>query len=179
MTESDGASANPLSGTYTGYIESYQFPDGSDAVVMTLDFASNGAITGTVFFGSGPALALATDPNVGYPPGFGSLHVSQQVPLEGFDFTVLGGTYTAPRVQMSIEQEEIWKHWCEIQTTIYPVDNGNAPDGGCGTPLGYGCLPNAATMGSAGGSCAISWCQQQAWMPVDSCSSRRARWTAA
>lgn len=162
------AEANQLSGTYTGYVESYQFPDGSDVVVMKLGFASTGAITGTVFFGSSPALPPATDPNVGYPPGLGSSPTGlQQIPVEGFDFTVLGGTYSAPRVQLSIEQQEIWKHWCEIQTTIYPVDNGNAtPDGGCGAPLGYGCLPNAATMGG-GSSCAISWCQQPAWTPVD------------
>lgn len=160
------AAANPLSGTYTGYIESYQFPDGSDTVVMTLDFTSSGAITGTVFFGSGPALPAATDPNVGYPPGLASPTQLQQFPLEGFDFTILGGAYSAPRVQLSIDQREMWKHWCEIQTTIYPVDNGNAPDGGCGTPLGYGCLPNAATMGG-GNTCAISWCEQPAWTPVD------------
>jgi hypothetical protein len=155
------AQANPLDGKYTGYIESYMFPDGSDVVVMQLTFAG-GTVTGTVYFGTGAPLAPPTDPSVGYPPGYNG---SSQPPFEGFDFTILTGTYAAPRVQLSIAQTEIWKQWCQIQTTIYPWDNGNASDGGCGTPLTYACLPNGSTMG--GTSCAISWCQQQAWTPVD------------
>ena len=42
------AQANPLSGKYMGYIESFTFPDGSDVVTMTLTFAASGAVTGTV-----------------------------------------------------------------------------------------------------------------------------------
>jgi hypothetical protein len=155
------AEANPLDGKYTGYLESFMFPDGSDVVVMQLTFAGT-AVTGTVYFGAGAPLAPPTDPSVGYPPGYNG---SSQPPFEGFDFTILTGTYAAPRVQLSIAQTEIWKQWCQIQTTIYPWDNGNAPDGGCGTPLTYACLPNGSTMGGA--NCAISWCQQQAWTPVD------------
>jgi hypothetical protein len=135
---------------------------------MNLVFADDGTVTGTVYFGAAAPLPPATDPNVGYPPGFGASLGGPGLPrvsLEGFDFTVLAGSYAAPRVQLSISQTEIWKRWCEIQTVIYPVDNGNAPDGGCGDFLRYGCLPNATTM--FGSSCAISWCQNPASIPVD------------
>jgi hypothetical protein len=163
-TSDGGGQTNPLSGTYKGYIESFMFPDGSDTVVMTLSFAADGAVTGTVFFGDGPALAPPTDPNVGYPPGFSG--DTPGAPLEGFDFTVLKGTYAAPpRVHLQVDPAEQWKQWCELQTTIYPEYNSTS-DGGCGVLLGYGCLPNAVTQ--FGSSCA--WgpsCQQPAVTPVD------------
>lgn len=163
-TSGTDAAANPLSGTYTGYIESYQFPDGSDVVTMNLVFATDGTITGTVYFGSGPPLPQATNPDVGYPPGYTGGQV-----LEGFDFTVLGGTYAAPpRVQLSVSQAEVWKHWCEIQTTIYPRYNGQS-DGGCGGFLDYGCLPNVAGGGTGGadGGCEWTSCEQPSAMLID------------
>jgi hypothetical protein len=159
------APANPLSGTYKGYIESFKFPDGSDTVVMTLTFASDGTVTGTVFFGDGPPLAPPTDPNVGYPPSAGGPMGPGGATIEGFDFTVIGGVYAAPRLTLQIQHSEIWKKWCEIQTMIYPKYNGES-DGGCGNLLGYDCLPNAATM-FGGSNCAWSSCDQPMWTPVD------------
>ena len=163
------AESNSLSGMYEGHIESFLFPDGTDAIWMSLTFATGGAVTGSVYFGGTVEAPLATDPSVGYPPGYYDSPSSQNPPFEGFDFTVLGGTYASPpRLQLSIQQTEFWKRWCEIQTLIYPVDNGDVtPDGGCGTFLGYGCLPNGATQGGGGSSCAISSCEQPAWTPVD------------
>ncbi len=131
---------NPFSGTYTGYIESFTFPDGSDAVTMALTFGSSTSVTGTVFFGDSPALPAPIDPNVGYPPGYADSPTYQQVPLEGFAFTILDGNFSAPRLRLQVQVTELWKKWCEIQTTIYPMyDEG--PDGGCDKFLGYGCLP--------------------------------------
>jgi hypothetical protein len=165
---SSGAGANPLSGTYTGYIESFQFADGSDVVVMKLSFATDGTVTGTVYFGTGSPLPPPTDPNVGYPPGFGPAPNNMPIgAYEGFDFTVLAGSYAAPRLKVSLDPNEVWKQWCGMQTVIYALDNGDNPDGGCGTPLGiYGCLPNAgfSVMGS---TCTIQWCQQPTGMTVD------------
>jgi hypothetical protein len=151
-----GAAA--LSGKYTGYVESFQFPDGSDTVVMNLAFASDGTISGTLEFGSAALLSPPTDPNVGYPPALTT--TSPAGLLEGFAFTILGGSYTAPRVQLSIHNNELWKQWCELQTVIYPVGNGVPdPDGGgsCGQVVGYGCLPNGGLMESASG-CTVGSC---------------------
>jgi hypothetical protein len=41
---------------YTGYIESFMFPDGSDTIVFTLTFNDDGTVTGTVRFGTAPLL---------------------------------------------------------------------------------------------------------------------------
>ena len=152
-----------LSGIYKGYIQSFMFPDGSDTVVMTLAFATDGTITGTVLLGDAPLLP-PTNPNVGYPPGFGSGGTLAGVPLEGFNFTILQGTYTAPRVQLQIQSNEVWKQWCQIQTMIYPKYN-SAPNGACGGLLGYGCLPNVAF--SSGSTCSWSSCQEPANVSVD------------
>jgi hypothetical protein len=171
-TEADGgvggdgaATSNPLSGTYSGYIESFTFPDGSDTVAMTLTFAAGGAVTGTVRFGTAALLPPPTDPDVGYPPGYGSPG-SPQTPYEGFDFTARGGTYAAPpRVQLAVATPEIWQKWCDLQTTTYPQYDSET-DGGCGTLLGYGCLPNVATMGGTSG-CSWTSCDHPTPTPVD------------
>jgi hypothetical protein len=153
---SDSA-ADVLSGTYTGYVEAFQFPDGSDTVVLKLAFASDGAVTGTVQFGSAALLAPPTDPSIGYPPNLTSTAPAGL--LEGFAFTVLGGTYTAPRVHLTLYNNELWKQWCELQTVIYEVDNGDPTSdaGPCGAFFGYGCLPNGGTMTSASG-CSVGTC---------------------
>jgi len=155
------SSASPLSGTYSGYLENYAFSDGSDAVVMKLAFSASNSVTGTIYFGTGSPLPPATDPTVGYPPGYGeSGPDSYAWPLERFDFTVLGGTYASPRVEVSLQPTEVWKHWCEIQTVTYPwFSNDSREDGGCGSMLGYGCLPNHVSWQSGGsGSCAWQSC---------------------
>jgi hypothetical protein len=153
----------PLSGTYKGYIESFMFPDGSDTVVMTLSFAPDGTITGTVFFGDSPPLAPPTDPDVGYPPGYTGM--GPGAPLERFAFTIFKGTYTPPRLQLQIDPRELWKAWCELQTAIYPQYNG-ASDGGCGDLFGYGCLPNAG-FSSGPEMCTWTSCQEPNPTPID------------
>src|SRR5580698_3006030 len=56
----DGPSS--LSGSYSGYVESFMFPDGSDTLFFTLAFLDDGTVTGTVRFGNAPLLAPPTDP---------------------------------------------------------------------------------------------------------------------
>jgi len=128
---------------------------------MNLTFASDGTVHGTVVFGDAAPLAPPTDPNVGYPPGFGTGAASI---TEGFDFTVLNGTYAAPRLTLQVQRSEVWKKWCELQTEIYPQYNG-VSDGSCGPLIGYGCLPNAAT--ETGSTCAWSSCDHKSWTPID------------
>jgi hypothetical protein len=173
------APGNPLSGIYKGYIESFMFPDGSDTVAMTLMFGAGTTVTGTVFFGNAPVLAPPSDPNVGYPPGDNNPNVGSTSLLEGFNFTVLQGTYTAPRLQLQVDPQELWQKWCQIQTTIYPRYNSAGgggdsgpepvPEGGppgCGALEGYGCLPS---IGFSQGENGCTWgsCQQPGSTPVD------------
>ena len=180
---------NPLSGTYKGYFQSFAFPDGTDTVVMTLTFAGDGTITGTVFFGNGPPLAPPTNPDVGYPPRYtGSVTpyiggVESTSLFEGVDFTVLSGTYAAPRVQLQIRSAQVWSEWCALQTS-YPWYDSDAPDGGCGGQFGsYLCVPPGLTMcdghvGSQGcyllgptpvsfSACEINPVCQPGWAPID------------
>lgn len=77
-------------------------------------------------------------------------------PLEGFQFTVLGGSYVAPRLQLGIEQRQMLQAWCQLQTSV-PDYNGEV-DGGCGPLVGYACVPNGTTMCSSGGSCTVTTC---------------------
>jgi len=71
-----------------------------------------------------------------------------------------------------VQPTEIMKGWCELQTQIYPQYNSE-PDGGCGTLVGYGCLPTllseaacppgldaGVTAFDAGGGCCWSSCDQ-------------------
>lgn len=164
----DSSSPSPPSGVYTGYIASYMFPDGSDTVKMTLTFDGSGDVTGTVYFGNAAPLPPPTDPNVGYPPGY-SAFGNATTPYEGFDFTVLGGTYAAsPRVQLSIYQQEIWKAWCALQTAYPEYAWDGEADAGCtGSVTGYACLPLGGSFTSSGTQCSISTCEDPAGMPVD------------
>jgi len=144
-----------LTGTWVGYIEGFQFMDGSSAATMTL--VQSAAVTGTVYFGVGQPLAPPTDPTLGYPP-------SGLDAREGFAFAALNVTYVAPHLTLQIQASQIWKQWCELQTTIYPDYNGES-DGGCGNLLGYNCLPNVAF--EEGTFCAWSSCDHPLWSNID------------
>ena len=130
---------------WTGYFESYMLPSGSDKIALALDFASDGAVTGAAVLGNLPLLAPATDPEVGYPPAV--LDGGPPNPLEHFAFTLMQGRFDGARLTFGIKLNEVYTRWCEIQKTIYPIYNG----GGMHELVGYGCLPNVATMNGTSG----------------------------
>jgi hypothetical protein len=165
---SDTPTSGP-SGTYKGYIESYKFADGSDTVVMNLTFAGDGSVTGTLMFGDAAPLAPPTDPDATYPPGFGESGSVASTIVEGFAFTVTNGTLGGSRVTLQVQPNEAWHAWCALQTKIYPQYNGES-DGSCGPLLGYGCLPNIATMDGPGG-CEWTSCEVKTPTFVD-CGKR-------
>jgi hypothetical protein len=70
----------------------------------------------------------------------------------------------APRLQLQVEPNELWKQWCGLQTTIYPYYNG--AQSGCGPLLHYACLPNGATMFGTSG-CQVTPCTQTQPIVVD------------
>jgi hypothetical protein len=132
---SGGSGSSPLDGTWTGYIESFMLPSGSDVVSMTFANQGSGPITGTVTFGTQPAPAPPTNPSVGYPTS-----INWGMPVhgflgEGFVYTAQQIAIESPRVQLGVVSRELWKAWCALQPQAY----GWANDGG-GPP--YGCLPN-------------------------------------
>jgi hypothetical protein len=151
---------------YSGYIESFMFPDASDTLLFTLTFHDDGTVTGTVRFGNAPLIAPPTDPNVGYPPSYQPGSNPLPPTLEGFSYSVVSGTYMAPRLQLQVVTAELWKQWCELQTTIYPRFNSGA-GAGCGEMLGYGCLPNVGGGGAPGGGCQWFSCDKPTPTAVD------------
>jgi hypothetical protein len=135
-------------GEWTGHV-AYALPDGKSNVRVTLGTAPDGSITAAVFFGVGAPIAPATDPNVGYPPGYWDLvdpHSGRSV-AEQF-------SYTGSQIQLDdgyltfrVSSLEAWKSWCEIQPRVYslPSDGGGPRfaccSGGASTP----CDPNEVT----------------------------------
>jgi hypothetical protein len=120
---------SPIDGVWKGYIESFTFPSGSDAVVLSLK-ASGGAVVGTAVFGNAPTPTPATDPNGPYPANY---HMTTPFHGEGFAFTLLGGTFDGTRFRGGVMTLELFASWCSIQTKTYEF----APDSGV-----YSCLPN-------------------------------------
>lgn len=127
------AGTSDLAGTWVGYVESYKFPSGSDAVT----FQISGVVAGTVTFGGAPPPPAPTDPNGAYPPGLVSSMMQAPAPsqyLEGFVLTMLAGSFDGARLKLGVQSTQVFKAWCELQTQIW----GNGGDGGAP----YSCLPN-------------------------------------
>ena len=176
---SGGVPGNSLDGVWTGYIENYMFPSGSNVVTMTLSLSGSlekfggaltNTVTGTIVFGNGKTLPPATDPNVDYPPGYGLTPsggpVAPFVPPpfggEGFVYTIDMGTFDGLQLHARVITVELWKTWCALQTS-YLVQ---------AQPATYGCLPGSGCGGSPGGvgggwTCAVTNPLTPATVPAD------------
>jgi hypothetical protein len=125
---SDGPGDAPsmgLVGTWKGYVENFKFKDDTDAVLLVI---TSEAGAGHITFGNSPAPPPATDPNVGYPPDVKSAGPGGMPPFTGpyagFAFTLVDPTYANDRLQFTIAVNELYAHWCELQTPI--LDEANA-----------------------------------------------------
>ena len=123
------AATGPLSQgptSWTGYIENYQFPSGSDVIKFTSTVDSAGQVKVTVFLGNGTPPPPATDPKVGYPPALRTLAMNGMMPpdndywAEGFAYSVASGTFSGQRLRFTIKNSQLWSGWCALQK---PVDN--------------------------------------------------------
>jgi hypothetical protein len=122
---------------WIGHLVDKQFPDGSNALTLTIDFAPGGQVTGTLLLGDGALLQPPTDPNVGYPPGNQGI-VSL---VEGFRYTILDGGFSGAHLTFQISEYEVWTQWCALQTP-YLIWQGS--DSGPPESMGpdvYECLP--------------------------------------
>jgi cysteine-rich repeat protein len=134
------AATGPLSQgptSWTGYIENYQFPSGSDVIRFTSTVDSAGQVKVTVFLGSGTPPPPATDPNVGYPPGLDPLPSNIGYWVEGFAYTMTSGTFQAQRLRFTIYSYQPWSGWCALQKPISGSDmcipnwSGDCSQGPC------------------------------------------------
>jgi len=132
-----GASLVPLVGTWTGYIETLPATSGN----LTLVFAqqADGSVTGSLTFGTAPPPPPPTSATELYPPGSGgpapgTLWSPNLVPFPdpGFPYTAVNISFDGTRLQFGIVKDELWKAWCELQTS-YAWNSGAQM---------CGCLPN-------------------------------------
>jgi len=140
------AATGPLSQgptSWTGYIENYQFPSGSDVIRFTSTVDSAGQVTVTVFLGNGTPPPPATDPNVGYPPGLATegmmLDSASNYWSEGFAYSMTSGTFQPQRLRFTINNCQLWSGWCALEK---PIDDSGL------------CLP---TWGGGGRSDGTNW----------------------
>jgi hypothetical protein len=108
--------------SWTGYIENFQFPSGSDVVKVTFASDSAGQVVGGVVLGNGTPPAPATDPNVGYPADFPTMFFGPALTsywAEGFSYSMVTGISSSQRLRFSVNNFELWSGWCALQT---PVD---------------------------------------------------------
>jgi hypothetical protein len=113
------ADANVTKQVWTGHLVRDQFPDGSNTLTMTIDFAPGGQVTGSILLGNGALLAPPTDPNIGYPPGSpGAVTL-----VEGFPYTIRNAALVASHLTLQFAESEVWTQWCALQTS-YPHPSG-------------------------------------------------------
>ena len=135
------AATGPLSQgptSWTGYIENYQFPSGSDVIRFTSTVAAAGQVMVTVFLGDSPPPPPATDPNVGY---LVDQAMGPNYWAEGVAYTMTSGTFQPQRLRFTISSYQLWSGWCALQT---PINGSDA------------CVPNFG-----GASCFQDQCYEQ------------------
>ncbi|MGD0679830.1 MAG: hypothetical protein ABSC94_30970 [Polyangiaceae bacterium] len=166
-----GASLSPLLGVWSGYVENYAFPSGSDALLLTFTTQADGTIAGTLTFGQESAPAPPVDPTVGYwpngaaPAGLwpGEPYGNIEPVAEGFSYTVESVQFDGSRLRFSVNPIEEYKPWCELQTSYsdptQPCSYNCAPNAGW-VPLGLadaGLLPDGAPPPYNGNSTSNTW----------------------
>jgi hypothetical protein len=108
--------------SWTGYVENYQFPSGSDLINITFASDAAGNMVGTITLGTGTPPPPATDPNVGYPAtveamlanGGGTGLVGYVA--EGFAYPLVNGTLTTNRMRFDVNRYDLWQSWCALET---------------------------------------------------------------
>jgi hypothetical protein len=135
-------SGSPVAGVWSGPIDGFSLPSGSNLVTLTVVLGHNETLTATLVFGVLPPPPPATDPNVGYPPGADFALDASSAPgasfdrlYEGFPYTAELVSYDGTTLHLGVMLSEIWKTWCALQTAFGPTYASNL-DAGV-----YGCLP--------------------------------------
>jgi hypothetical protein len=131
------ALSSESAGRWTGYIESFTFPSGSDALDLTLQSETDGTFSGQLVMGAGTMPPPPTDPNVGWPPPPYS-YAHQGPLLEGAVYHVVNLRWTALRLRFDVLVLQPWGPWCELQSSYVDgfevLPSGNQPLYGCAPP---------------------------------------------
>ena len=124
-----------VAGLWTGYMEGFTFPSGSDKVMISIVATPGEYAQVTVWFGDAPQPLPPTDPNVAWPD---ENVLSHHTALEGWPYQALDLSYESPRLRFSISRWSPWQDWCFMQT---PVPNPN---------LGWACVAAPPITNSSG-----------------------------
>ena len=136
-----GSSLTDYAGTWEGYVEAYEWRDGTDAVRLSLDAAGDG----TLEVGDSAPLP-PPDADHGYPPTneeVGPLSGAPQGLFPGFSYPIEGAVLEGHRIRLSLWSREIFRDWCEL---LPPVLDTNHTE-----EVLYRCLPNVGFSGGEDG----------------------------
>ncbi len=124
---------------WNGYIEAYQFMDGTDTVRISV--ADDG--TGTIRFGNAALWPVASDPDAAYPPDYpNGAGVSGGMPLplawDGFLFKLNSLRVETERLRASVASQTVFESWCTLQKPISIGSNAYACVDSSVWIVGYG-----------------------------------------
>ena len=146
----DDCAVPTVAGTWRGTISGFQSASGSDAVTMSFAEASDGSLTGTVYFGAAAPPPPPTDPDLGYPTSAFTSRATTSVDqfyVDGFRHPAHAIVFDGVRLRLEIPTLDVWAAWCGLQTTTYLWNQLD------GAPAVYGCLPNTEITFDGNGAC--------------------------
>ncbi|MGC4116840.1 MAG: hypothetical protein QM765_20220 [Myxococcales bacterium] len=127
-------------GRWEGYYMGSEIGDEFSTVRLDIVGANATGLCGTLTFGIHTApvtLPPATDPTSDYPDQSLLQNGWDAAPILGLPYTILGGKIDGHRTTFHANAHEIYRSWCEIQTSYRLAPNDNR----------YTCLPS---LGAAG-----------------------------
>jgi hypothetical protein len=126
--EVTGEKLQDYEGSWVGFVEAFEFADGSDRVRLSLEDDGVGTITlgeSISYDLKNPETWPIPNPNLrSYPEEIGD-------PLIGFAYSALETRVEAKRIRFEFDIDQAEGEWCELQTPI-PTENS--------APAGYGCV---------------------------------------
>ena len=120
-------------GTWTGYLESFTLST-DDSIKISIDVASDGALSGEVIVGKDPPPAPATDGNAVWPPTVDPAMPLIPTYIPGFAYAARNIRWENRRLRFEIAEYEAWQPWCALQQS-YPVG-----------PDSYSCVPGSGAV---------------------------------
>lgn len=151
-------------GDWSGYVEAYTFPSGTDKIRVVLDEQGSGSLQ----IGEGDLAAPPTDPDVGYPPSLVALAPETALLImsnlavenlhEGIAYPIANATLASQRLRFQFDALSAYTDWCELQSA-YPQPT---------SPPSYGCIPGGGINESAEGVCSVQMsAESDEQVPVD------------
>jgi hypothetical protein len=156
QTAVTGAALSDYAGEWEGYVEAFEFADGSDAIRLSLDAQGSGHIL------VGDSVVLPPPgPDESFSPYAWGGNAMTGYLLPGFDYSVNGAIVEDRRLRLAAASSEIYLEWCTLQTPVREPDP-NDPTLPSFVPPDeprYLCVPDyplpPANLGPNGDTCSV------------------------